>query len=104
MNYKGSSSNQASHGDGVGRISPDAIELLKEAAKDNNGFILHVVTEGGTSIQANNREFVQPNNPRLKQRWKSALDELVNHGLVETRDSEIYSTTDKGYQVSDTLN
>ncbi|PYN77853.1 MAG: hypothetical protein DMD96_22815 [Candidatus Rokuibacteriota bacterium] len=62
-------------------------------------------TLGGTHVQTNQRGFVESGNVRSAARWRSAVDELHNLGLVEDRagKGEVFFVTDAGYRVGDLL-
>jgi len=86
-------------------VSEAARELLLEAAEDGNGMIMNLGTLGGRIIQTNNRGFVEEGNPRSEARWKGAIDELQQLGLIEDRayTGEAFFVTDRGYRVADSL-
>jgi hypothetical protein len=80
-------------------ISSDAIELLHEAASDPNGRIGIINALNRQSIVTNQKEF-GAEDARSFARWKAALDELVEAGLVERRDDQIFVVTDRGYKTA----
>lgn len=84
-------------------ISSDASQLLKETAQDPNGILLNVTTFEGTSIQANGKNMAEPANPRSVAKWRAALQELIQNGLIEQRDhkGEVFSITGEGFKISD---
>ena len=86
-------------------ISTTAQQLLREASKDPHGIILRVETMGGTFVQANGQQFVEPENPRSEALWRAAVDELQKAGLVEDRTGErsLFYITDAGYFAADAL-
>ncbi len=85
--------------------SEAARELLLEAAKDKNGTIMNLGTLGGRMIQTNSRGFVERGDARSEARWKGAIDELRNLGLIADRGykGEVFSVTDIGYRLADHL-
>lgn len=88
----------------IGLLSADARELLDAAAKDRNGAIFAVESMAGWSIETNGRNFVQDHNRRSEARWRSALTELVNAGLVESRgDGSLQELTHEGFRAADLL-
>lgn len=86
-------------------LTAAAQELLFEASKDPNGTIMQIGTLDGTHVQTNNREFVVSDNARSEAKWRSAVDELHNAGLVEDRagKGELFFITDSGYDAADIL-
>lgn len=100
-----SSASDSAQRDGAPSLSDDAKDLLVGAAQAD-GHILYLRYLGGSCIQAGNRNFINPeNNPREEARWKAALDELVERGLVETLGykGETFRVTNLGYQVADRI-
>lgn len=88
--------------DGI-ELSVDAKELLKTAA-EFDGHILYIRYMGGAEIQTGNRGFISPSNsPREEARWKAAIDELMNHGCIESlgHKGESFRVTKLGYEVAD---
>lgn len=84
-----------------GVVSADAMALLSEAV-DGDGDLISVSDLSGPSIQANGREFVEPNNSRSGARWLAAFSELHELGLIRDLGSgEIFSVTDSGYSLAD---
>ena len=47
----------------------------------------------------------EPRNPRAEARWRAAVEELVERGLLEVRDlkGEVFGVTDPGYRVGEFL-
>ena len=87
------------------RVTPDAAELLTEAARDADGLILRVDTFGGLEISTNGRDFVDAKSARAEARWEEALRELGKSGLIIDKGNkgEVFSLTKLGYQVADSL-
>lgn len=86
-------------------LSDAARDLLIEATKDGSGTILCVAVIGGYHVQTNGKDFVERGNPRSEARWKGAVAELRQEGLIEDRGykGEVFSVTDEGYRVADLL-
>lgn len=84
-------------------LSPDATELLLEAIQD--GTVLSLDTLGGSHVQTNGKDFVAPDDRRSEARWKAAVEELVERGLLRQTDleGEVFSVTDLGYKTGDRL-
>lgn len=89
----------------VAKLSDEAKQLLREAAADRNGTVLVVETMGGTSVETNERNFVDRGNARSEARWRGVVRELVARSFLEQRDlnGEVFSITDEGYRVADLL-
>ena len=86
-------------------LSEEAKELLLEAAKDRNGYILHLKYMGGESIQTHGKQFVETDDPREIAKWESALDVLEANDLIRAQGykRESFKITDKGYKLADLL-
>ncbi len=86
-------------------LSPEARELLLEAALDKNGTIMRYRTMTGLGIQANGRQFVESGDPRSEARWQGAFDQLRTLDLIRDvgHKGEIFNLTDRGYEVADAL-
>jgi hypothetical protein len=86
-------------------LSSEAKELLNSAASASDGVVMQLNTLDGLYVQANDRNHVEPGNPRSEARWRAALRELVDAGLLEDRlgVGEVYNVTESGYRVSSTL-
>ena len=85
------------------QLSEEAKELLAEAAKDNSGMILVIRTMGGLVIKTNGKGFGESGNKRSEARWKQAIRDLLDQGLVEDRTSEgkTFEVTHKGFEITD---
>ena len=86
-------------------VSAAAQQLLREASKDPHGIVMRVETMGGTFVQVNGQQFVEPESPRSEALWRAAVDELHYAGLVEDRTGEgsLFYVTDAGYFAADAL-
>lgn len=90
-------------------LSDDAKELLMEAANDRQGMIRMISTLGGLIIKTGNRSFVETGDPKLEARsearWKQAVQDLVDHGLIEdpTGKGKFFEVTHSGFQLADRL-
>jgi len=87
------------------QVSPDAAELLLEAARDEGGIILRVGTMEGLEISTNNRDFNEDKSARSEARWEGAIEELIKQRLVQDKGNkgEVFAITKLGYQVVDSL-
>lgn len=88
------------------QLSKEARDLLLEAAAGKDGYVLRVMTSGGLTIQTNKKNLVtSPKDARCQALWEAALNELVQHGLLEGRGSkgETFRVTRDGYELADQL-
>lgn len=87
------------------RLNDTAKQLLVEAAQDQNGVVICIRTLGGLIVQTNGKQFGEMGDPRSEARWKGALEELMNFGLMEARGhkGEVFGLTNEGYQLADQL-
>ena len=88
------------------QLSNEAHDLLREAVKDPNGSVLTVMTSGGLTIQANNKNMVSaPKDGRCQALWQGALDELVENELIADvgYKGEVFRVTRRGYELADLL-
>lgn len=83
-------------------LSDDAQTLLRAAAEDKKGQIVHW---NGTTISTNYKEFVEEDNARSLAKWQAALKELSDLGLIEPigHKREIFQVTSEGYKLADQL-
>jgi len=86
-------------------LSEEAKELLLEASKSPGGEIMKLGRLGGLILQANGRNFIQSNNNREVARWRDAVTELANLGLIHDRGykGEMFEITTAGYKIVDQL-
>jgi hypothetical protein len=87
------------------RLSDTAKQLLIEASKDNNGMVMCIRVMGGLVVQTNGKQLAEMGDPRSEARWKGAIEELMNFGLMEARGhkGEVFGLTNDGYQLADRL-
>lgn len=87
------------------QLSPDARQLLVEAAEDENGTICCLTSFEGTSVTTNRQEFNSGGDARTTAKWKAALGELVDHRLVKDVEYEgtMFELTKPGYDVADLI-
>jgi len=86
-------------------LSGEARILLKEASLDRHGNIMFLSYMGGTDMQTNEKNLISDNSPREIAKWKSALNELIENGLVveEGNKGELFQVTSEGYKIADTI-
>lgn len=85
-------------------LSDDSVELLTAAAS-TDGNIMYMSYGGGASVSAGNRNFITSYSPREEARWKAAIEELLNYGLIEDMGykREIFQVTKSGYDAADQI-
>lgn len=84
-------------------LSADAEKLLKEAAKGSIGYIFITSVTTGDIIETQGTEFSDGKNKRESARWKAAIEELRDNGLIEATNykENSFEITHKGYQYID---
>ncbi len=85
-------------------LSPDAKELLKAAASNEDGTILKAEYIGGRHVQAGDKQF-GGSNARESAKWETALNQLIIRGLVVARGykGQVFELTHRGWSVADNL-
>ncbi|MCY3912587.1 MAG: nucleotide-binding protein [Chloroflexi bacterium] len=85
--------------------SADAQFLLLCAAQSNDGSILMLVTQGGSTLRVGGQHFGELGDRRSEARWGEALRVLVESQLVEdaTGMGRLFQVTHRGFQVADGL-
>lgn len=86
-------------------LTTEARILLKEASADPHGVIIHARFIGGTAIQTNGKNLIPSESHRVVATWESALNELIEKGLVIARGhkGEIFEVSASGYQTADII-
>jgi hypothetical protein len=86
------------------QLSNEARQLLTEAAR-GDGQIISARSEGGGAYIANGKNLMGEHTPRNEAIWRSALNELVDFGLVESVGStgDVFEVTRKGYEIADLI-
>ncbi len=77
-----------------------AMELLETAKGSDDGVIMNVPVFGRlVNISIGNHSFPESHDPRSEARYKSALKELLDAGLVEDRigKGQVFHLTAAGY-------
>jgi len=82
-------------------LSKEAILILTEAAKDNDGIILYGDESGGYYIQVNGRDVVQPKDGRAVAKFRTALAQLANENLISRWGDTTFRVHDLGYKYCD---
>ncbi len=89
----------------IPRLSDAAKILLKEASRDNRGYVMYDVTMQGISIETNDKNIIPDRNPRIVAQWVAALQELVEAYLLDNKGprGEILQVTPRGYEIADMI-
>lgn len=86
------------------RLSPESKTMLKEAVQASDGTLMYSSSFSSDEIIVNGRNVISDTSARGIARWKAALRELVELGLVaDLGKGEVFEMTDLGYQTSDAL-
>jgi len=85
-------------------LSREAGQLLLEAVA-GGGNIMVLALMGYPTVEANGKNFVEPNNPRSRAIWEGAVEELVRDGLLQPvgHEGEVFRVTRQGYEAADLL-
>jgi hypothetical protein len=86
-----------------GAVSEEAKTLVVAMSQDPDGTLLVVETFEGFHVQANDETFGSGGDARVEALWKSALDELLGHGLIRREGEDVYTLTPKGYKAADVI-
>jgi hypothetical protein len=87
-------------------LSEGALELLRAGLNDPaGGSITLLRSNKGESILAGRRDFTEPHTARAQARWKRALLELEDAGIVEDLRGNryLFEITHRGYELGDQL-
>ena len=87
-------------------ISDDAKELLLEAALSARNTIAAYKVMASLAIHIGDRIFAEPGDRRSEVRWKRAIEELEQAGLVEALSykAQAFQLTHAGFTMADALN
>ena len=84
-------------------ISEDARALFAEIARDENGEVVRLRVPGHVIFDTNGRQFVDETGPGKEGRWKTAIDDLIQAGLVGPigmKPYRLFLITKKGARVA----
>jgi hypothetical protein len=84
-------------------LSKEARTLLTAAASDPSGYVLYEKFGAGVDLHANGVSLLtDKSDHRAVATWESALQELVDSGLLAARGDrgEVYEITRKGYEAA----
>jgi hypothetical protein len=89
----------------VYRLSPEAEQLLVEAASDAHGTVMMIRSSAGLHIQTNSKQMGELRNPRAEATWQAAVRELLQNSLLQAQGhkGELFVVTAEGYRVADAL-
>jgi len=89
----------------IKQVEENIKRLLKEISKDSNGTLIFTKSVTGTHITTNGKNLCNTQEPREIAKWKSAIENLIDEKLIELtgRKGEIYTISDLGYTVADTI-
>jgi HNH endonuclease len=89
------------------QLRPEAIDLLLSAVNAEGwqqGTIFLMGYDGGATIQAGARnDFIPEFNRRAEAKYKAAIKELEEAGLIQPASDEQWLVTDEGYVLADDL-
>ena len=89
--------------DALESLSDDSKEILMQS-RNADGYILYTEDGDGACLQAGDTNLIVPSNDnRQRARWKAALDDLVERGLVESvgHEGQNFRLTKLGYSTAD---
>lgn len=91
-------------GPAVPSLTREAQELILEAVAGGGDVRVIALLEGST-VKANRKNFVEQNNPRSRAVWEGAVQELIDHGLLQPvgQKGEAFRVTRQGFDVADLL-
>ncbi len=84
-------------------LSEEARHVLLEAAKDPHGTVQMSNTTEGFVLEAHGQQLVDGNDVRVDAAYREAVNDLVRHRLLETRDGkdELFTLTKRGWRMSE---
>jgi hypothetical protein len=85
------------------QLSEEARQLLLEGSRDRDGRIMWLSMAEGLQIQTNGKVFVEAQNARSEAKWRAAIQQLEQRRLIRRESSSIFSLTDEGFKIADTL-
>lgn len=85
------------------QISPQAVELLRAAAKTRNGQIYYFITGQGDRIQAGEVTVNQGMDRKQFAFYKDAMRELLAEVLLEKNSDNVYTLTGRGFHLAEFL-
>ncbi|MCC6246190.1 MAG: DUF4062 domain-containing protein [Rubrivivax sp.] len=91
--------------DPLTELSPEALNVLSEAAKDPNGAVLMVEYLAGMAVQTNGLSLVPEGDHRISAAYRDAVETLVELEYLREVGSkgEVFEVTHTGYQAADRL-
>lgn len=84
------------------QLPKEAIEILIAAAHSQDAEVITVDTFSGNTVQVGGENLIPSQSTRDKARFKSAVEELVKHGLL-AGNTQVLRVTHKGFLLADEL-
>jgi hypothetical protein len=81
-------------------LSADGLRLLKASTATDDATVILQETITGVGLRVGEEEFIDGTS-RSAAKWRRAIKELVNEGLWEQIDENIYRVTSEGYAIGD---
>ena len=96
--------NAGASGNSQPALSPEARSLLEAAAR-SDGRVLSLAMKSGKVVQADERDFAVPRNPRTIAIWEGAIEELKGQRCLQEigTKGEIFKVTRTGFERADTF-
>ncbi len=87
-------------------LTSDAKRILLAASKDQSGFIIAILSQGGRMIAVGSQQFAELGNAREQAKWEAVLNELELSGFIKPINPKrnAYQITQAGYEVAELLN
>jgi hypothetical protein len=90
----------------MSRLSPEATQLLKEATQNpeqaaiQRNPVAGYDDENGVPVYINGKEFGESGSPKSISLGNSALEELIQKGMVREQGEGFYRVTGEGWRVA----
>ena len=81
-------------------LPPEAVDILIAAAESKVGQVVLLRTSGGLAVQVNQRNFVPSSSARDEARYKHAVEQLVENGLLDGC-AIVFTVTYRGFLLAD---
>ncbi len=83
-------------------LPPEAVDILIAATESEYGQVIMARSSGGLAVQVGQRNFVPSRLPRDEARYKHAVEQLVENGLLDGYD-KVFTVTHNGFLLADQL-
>ena len=84
-------------------LSSEARTIVLEMSEDERGKLLYTRASNRTIIKVGSKDLCPDQSPRSVAKWKSAIDDLVTHNILEPQTHQVFVLTAKGYEIADAL-